>query len=43
MRTALAIHMLFDEIDAVDYREVKDIAQARVDQFLADHRAAAEP
>jgi hypothetical protein len=37
------IDMLFDEIDAVDYREVKDIAQARVDQFLADHRAAAEP
>jgi hypothetical protein len=27
-------------IDDVDYREVKQDAQARVDQFLADHRAA---
>ena len=26
-------------IDDVDYREVKQDAQARVDQFLADHRA----
>jgi hypothetical protein len=33
------IDMLFEAIDDVEYREVKHLAQARVDQFLADHRA----
>jgi hypothetical protein len=33
------IDMLFEAIDDVEYREVKHLAQARVDQFLTDHRA----